>query len=441
MTERTQNPENEKAQESQGSQESRQENSVQIAALRATKFTLPVAAISFTILLYVVGVEVYRGPHARLVGDLAVLVGMIGAISVWWVFALVFRRYTSAASANRRNYNGLRERLSQLQTRLKYARPEGRVSQHNSGNDTYSAMQNRAFADALEQCKEIERKLDSKGMPWVTGLGYIELWHRTHRADEALIIVEPFLEALVGAIRDQSRLVNSNIAGKDLLLSRLNWTIAVLGGSDTGEEQQGVLSKEEQARPENRVKALLMLSEVRYEINYFRDNVWEGIVHARNRLADTAVLLGLATYALLALAIFLESPPDTIIWATTYFLIGAIAGLFARAQAEWGAETAVDDFGLSKTRLLQIPWLSGLAAVGGVVLLAVVDNIGNSAGSLTIANIFQNKPSFSLAAAIFGLTPDLIVRRLTQTVEQYKDDLQSVQSNRSVQDDAAPHIT
>src|SRR5215217_5830810 len=222
MTERTQNPENEKAQESQGSQESRQENSVQIAALRATKFTLPVAAISFTILLYVVGVEVYRGPHARLVGDLAVLVGMIGAISVWWVFALVFRRYTSAASANRRNYNGLRERLSQLQTRLKYARPEGRVSQHNSGNDTYSAMQNRAFADALEQCKEIERKLDSKGMPWVTGLGYIELWHRTHRADEALIIVEPFLEALVVAIRDQSRLVNSNIAGKDLLLSRLN---------------------------------------------------------------------------------------------------------------------------------------------------------------------------------------------------------------------------
>ena len=80
----------------------------------------------------------------------------------------------------------------------------------------------------------------------------------------------------------------------------------------------------------NRAKALAILSDVRYEINYFRDNVWEGIVNARNRLADTSVLLGFAAYALLGLAIFSDSPHRTITWVITYFLIGALTGLRAR---------------------------------------------------------------------------------------------------------------
>jgi hypothetical protein len=179
-----------------------------------------------------------------------------------------------------------------------------------------------------------------------------------------------------------------------------------------------------------------MLSDVRYEINNFRDNVWEGIVNARNRLAETSVLLGFAAYALLAFAIFLDAPNETITHVITYFLIGALTGLFARAQAEWNADTVVDDFGLATARLLQVPWLSGLAAVGGVLLTSIVDAqyTGTAEGPQQLVAIFDSSPILLVVAAIFGLTPDLLIRRLQQQIDKYKEDLRSTQSSQSNKD-------
>ena len=120
----------------------------------------------------------------------------------------------------------------------------------------------------------------------------------------------------------------------------------------------------------------------------------------------------------------------------TYFLVGAIIGLFARAQGEWNANTAVDDFGLSTARLIHTPWLSGLAAVGGVLVTSILDSqlLNNGSDTSTLADVFKERPSLLLVAAVFGLTPDLIIRRLTQQVDKYKEDLQSTQSSQSEED-------
>jgi hypothetical protein len=286
-------------------------------------------------------------------------------------------------------------------------------------------------------------------MPVATGLAYIELWHRVHRAEEALVKVEPCPEVLEGAMRDESRLMNANMENSKELHDNLQEAVTILEGSSDkaiakilGSKANTDLSvltepsqrsKDENVRvtPEARIKARNMLSEVRYEINNFRDNSWEGLVNLRNRLADTVVLLGLTTYALLALAIFLEAPPRTIIWAVTYFLIGAIAGLFARAQSEWGAETAVDDFGLSKTRLLQIPWLSGLAATGGVVVTSLLDPQTNT---VDLASVFSNRPALLFVAAVFGITPNLLIQRLDDKADKTKGDLESTQTSQSTED-------
>jgi len=45
--------------------------------------------------------------------------------------------------------------------------------------------------------------------------------------------------------------------------------------------------------------------------------------------------------------------------------------------------------------------------------------------------IFDSRPILLVVAAIFGLAPDLIIRRLQQQVDKYKDDLQSTQSSQS----------
>ena len=246
-------------------------------------------------------------------------------------------------------------------------------------------------------------------------------------------------------MRDEARLVNSNMTNKESLLERLRRAVAVLDRAETGRKLtylaktgQCTLSEEERKNPEEvRVKAATILSEIRYQINYFRDNVSEGIILARNRLAGTSVVLGIATYALLALSIFAGASTEAIRVAAAYFLVGALTGLFARSQAEWTAETAVGDFGLSTVRLFHIPWLSGLAAIAGVLVTSVIDTqfMSHAQGGDTTTNIavlFDNyRPSLFIVAAIFGLTPDLIIRRLTQQAESLKGDLQSTETSQS----------
>jgi len=195
------------------------------------------------------------------------------------------------------------------------------------------------------------------------------------------------------------------------------------------------LSDEQRSAAENREKALTILSEVRHEINYFRDSVWEGIINARNRLADTSAVLGFAAYSLLALAIFMNVHYSTIVWTVVYFLVGALAGLFARSQSEWTTDTAVDDFGLSTTRLLHVHWLSGLAAVGGVLVTSLADALVSTTaqGNSELSEIFGSQPFLLIVAAVFGLTPDLLIRRLTQQADKYKEDLQSTQSSQRIE--------
>jgi len=206
--------------------------------------------------------------------------------------------------------------------------------------------------------------------------------------------------------------------------------------TQTVEAECSLPEKQERAKPETRATALAMLSDVRYEINHFRDENWEGIVNARNRLTDTSLVLGFAAYALLGLAIFRDVPHDTVTWVMTYFLIGALTGLFARAQAEWSAGSAIDDFGLATARLMEIPWLSGLAAVGGVLVTSVVDgSFAEGSQKLPeLVRIFDSRPLLFIIAAVFGLAPDLLLRRLGQEIEKYKDDLQSTQSSQSETD-------
>lgn len=422
---------------------------VYFAALRATLFLPAILAVVFTVLLYVVlgetgasekitEVEGYAGAF----GSFTVTLGFVAAVIVWLVIARFVRRYTAADSANRLNYTRLREQLDLLRSGIGHSCPQSSGSQEQPTDDAIDrVIHNESCGIASLQCNEIEKRLEGRGMPWVTGIGYIDLWHRAHRAEEALIKVKPYTSALAGAMHDESRLIHSNIRDKDLLLKRLRCAVAMLDDSATGEHlnylaepEKCPLSEQQRSTPENRAKALTILSGIRYEINNFRDSAWEGMIHARNRLADTSTILGFAAYSLLALAIFMNVPYYTIVWVVVYFLVGALAGLFARSQAEWTTDTAVDDFGLSTTRLLHVHWLSGLAAVGGVLVTSLADAlVANSGSSSELTAIFASQPFLLMVAAVFGLTPDLLIRRLTQQADKYKEDLQSTQSNQSTE--------
>jgi hypothetical protein len=422
------------------------DTNVCLAALRATLPLPPILAIVVTVLAYVllgetgISAKIKEiGGYAGTFGAVTVTLGFVATVFVWLVVAHFIRPYTAAHSANHLNYNLLCEHLDLLKSQIRHSCHDSPESLEQPTNTVDRIIRNKACGIASQQCKKIDEGLKGKGMPWVTGRGYIELWHRVHRAEEALIKVEPHAEALAGAMRDESRLLHSNIHNKDMLLKRLRCAVAILDDSATGEYLNYLakpvkcpLSKEERAMPENRLKALTILSVTRYEINNFRDNVWEGIINARNRLAGTSAVLGFTTYSLLVLALFMNVPYYTIVWVAVYFLVGALAGLFTRSQAEWTTDTAVDDFGLSTTRLLHVHWLSGLAAVGGVLITSLADTlVANSERSSELTAIFGSTPFLLMVAAVFGLTPDLLIRRLAQQADQYKEDLRSTQSSQS----------
>jgi hypothetical protein len=166
---------------------------------------------------------------------------------------------------------------------------------------------------------------------------------------------------------------------------------------------------------------------------------------------------------------------EAIIAAAAFFLVGAVVGLFDQLRRGSGTETAPEeDYGLARARLLYIPLLSGLAAVGGVLVTAMLYGTLNDtippnevaaatpppavvvaaaatpsattvpaaaatppAGSAGVRGFTPDVPAldrvfdlqdnrFSLViAAVFGLTPGFLVDRLQNQAARYTSELQS----------------
>jgi hypothetical protein len=481
MTERTQveeGTERGSTYESEGDGNEGTMNGSYRAALRLTSPLLPVMAVVMTALAYLLAEELL-GRDTVLFGSsinegvLASFVGLVLAFAVWAVASFPARERATAKESSPPNYHQITEALDSLKYKIKGVCPDEDLT-FTVHNGLDEASKRAALAEVEGEIKEIEKRLKDGDTAWVTGAGYIELWHRVHRAQEAMIKLIPPTEVAEGAMRDDERLRDANIANRERLLDRLRSAVAVfepaeangylrylpgckeyddtrtLGklNGDAGTRDAGATmlrtetieraKYEEATKQKLRPEAIAILVETRYEINRFRDDSWEGIVNARNHLLDTSMNLGLMTYALLVFTLVMTPPPNAILWAAIYFLVGAITALFARARIEWSTASAVDDFGLTRARLLHLPWLAGLAAVGGVLVTAVLGpQLVPASGSGTapaLADVFNGgNTSLLLIAAVFGLTPDLIIRRLEQQTEKYKADLESTQSIQSTE--------
>ena len=152
--------------------------SVYFAALRATLFLPAIIAVVFTILLYVVlgetgvsekitVVEGYPGAF----GSFTVTLGFVAAVIVWLAVGFFGRRYTAAGSANRLNYTRLREQLDLLSSGIDHSCLQSSGSQTQPTDDTIDrVIHNESCGIALRECNEIEKRLEGRGMPWVTGI-------------------------------------------------------------------------------------------------------------------------------------------------------------------------------------------------------------------------------------------------------------------------------
>jgi len=378
--------------------------------LLATAWLAPIVAAIVTVAAYVV----LNQPASGLPATLA---GLSVGVALWLLLAAFYAPMACARGANSSSYADLQERLCRLDARLAAVPAASRTS---------------SFAEAVQHRNFIAAELETCGTRWVSAIGYISLWNRMHRAEEALIEVEPRTQVLADALYDQWRIQDSTIDHSTELLGDLQLaqqylvTLRVADGATT-----------QAIRTETEARAVV--EKVRNAINDFRDKRRAGLVRARNLLMWTMIITELFALALLALAVINRAPQSAIIAAIVFYLVGAVVGLFNRLGQQVSAGTMVEDYSLAGIRLVLTPTLSGLAAVGGVVLtgmlamsglVTLTQPSGGAAAPLNLpalADIFDlNKFRIGLPlAALFGSTPALLSRRLQSLTDQYKDDLKS----------------
>lgn len=270
---------------------------------------------------------------------------------------------------------------------------------------------------------------------WELGIGSYTVWRHLHGAQEALFIAMPRWEVVAAASDDVLRLEGSAIASRDALLEKLKQALRMLDLNTLGSPNAAASAEESRqaalivdAEIENQARALLR--DVRRAIYRFRDDNQAGLVRARDRLAWAGAVTYLMAYALLVLAVLPGTEWETLVTAVAFFLVGATVGVFNQLRRASADDSAAQDFGFSRTRLVYAPILSGVAAVGGVLVVSLVSaasgTINSDQGAFVrdLFNIDRN-PLGLIVAAAFGLAPDRLIEGLQARADRYRDDLAS----------------
>jgi hypothetical protein len=367
-----------------------------LASLVATIGLLPGLLGVATVALYVFPERV----PLSFLRDYAIPLGSILGVLGWLLIGLLSMPFASLRYASAMSHAEIEARHTVDKKRLEALSPVP-----NS---------DPAAVNEAEAC--LQRVQDALTGPhdrntWASGSGYVALWTYLHRAEEAMLRIVPAEMIPAECNYERLRLEGSRMPGRDSLEKLVNRAASFAAWSNERPPEPAGLSA---ARP------IVVL--VRRVVNEYRDDLSAGLVRLRARVVRLQLLMGMTAYVVVILAILQQVEAKYVVSFAAFYLIGAITGLAQAAYAESHAEPAVEDYGLSKARLLLSPLLSGVAAVGGVLLVALLsghplglDLLGQTAQakeSVLVNLTIARYPGAIVVAAIFGLSPELLLRRI-----------------------------
>ena len=240
------------------------------------------------------------GPATPAYPATAVVVGVVATAVVWFGGAFFARALVSAPRAQLRLYAELLERTRSLRdraTQLAPASPEDRAASEEA----------RTHVDYAT--KELEGDGSGPALRWALASGYMSVLRALHRADEALIIVEPADAAVGDALHDALSLEGSAIGNRERLLDIVRIAMHRLSPGSAASFMSAVTDAPADDKERiNENQAREALREVRHALNEFRDDRHDGLIRARNRLVWTMLAVGLSTYLLLSLALVAGVP-------------------------------------------------------------------------------------------------------------------------------------
>lgn len=430
----------------------------------ATLPFLPLAAAVWTVLIYVAPARMLPGDgaivgisnllvwplmalkaHLLLTSAIAALVtGVVASVVSFFVL-----RATSAQRANVRMFGELAGRLRVLAVRI-----DTRLNDRS-----LTSAQRLACAEAASLHVLACTELKQPGLRWALGTGYITVWRLVHGAEEIMITVATPEELAGLAAMDELRLHKSDIPNRELLVGLVRKGLnAIDPGLLWFLQESGTPLVMPQPAPSAEAGAQILRA-VKTAVHQYRDARWSALVRIRNHLLATFAMAGTLAYLSVVLAVSsrrLDTPDDLgadpIVGGAALFLVGATVGLIPRLRGSSQPELSIEDYGLARARLNLTPLLSGLAALGGVlvvdlipgfqaIILSVVP-IGQPPAVPTLMGMLSlNSNSLALMlAAIFGLTPNLLLTLLQHGADRLQQSLLSTTASQtSLQKAEAPN--
>jgi len=362
-------------------------------------------------------------------GAPSIVLGLGGAGALWTLLGVVALPLALPRYVNPRSWSTIQSRIAAIDARVTAMAPSsaGWYGEATRG----LAHLKLAQADTWPALR------------WATRDGYIDLWNRIHHAEEALIEAG---DVDLLHVLDHTRLRLENAVNVSPRLGPLLDDVAgwlVWYGSRRSTRTIGrLLHRAVRGRHAGRAvflsppsvlpissdsQAYARLRLVTAAINAFGEKNWAGLIRLRNQSVSALLLCESVAYGLLVLAIAQAVAYRTLIAAIVYFLAAAAVGLLNHLIQLRSWSSAVEDYGLQEARLKLLPAVSGLAGVAGVMLVAIL-----TAGVTSLTNwdkVFSltHNPFGLVVAALFGLAPSLLVRRLYDLAVRYESAIRSMQ--------------
>lgn len=448
-------------------------------AFRAYGGSLVLTGVAFPIVASIATICFYLAPQfafpllAMNSAWYAPVNGFLAACITWFLLAVFCFRLATANGAHMHVYESLKSRHSELKARLgivddKYIEQSFSEMRQKLGIVKDDDSRIEALRRAYNAYTDLDRNLfhNHSGIEWASRTGYVQAWRIVHRAQEALVEIETTPEVIADIVGDIRSILNSALTDSKALIRKMLQAVKNLcpkalvyfeelrtdkNYTDLFEENVPVQNPNQPPQPitssadpnqqnpgqsDDQV-ARQVVQQVKHSLHVYQDNLRGGLVRWRNTTYIAIALTGFVTYLFLCIVILWNTTRFAIGTATAYYMIGAVTGLFVRFYNEANNQDApADDYGLSISRLIATPLLSGLAAIGGVLTVATLPSLSGHAGP-DMGMIFNGSVTleYFFAAAIFGYAPNLIIRNLQQRAQKYSTDLRNSQGDGGSKDD------
>jgi hypothetical protein len=402
-------------------------------------------------------------------------VAFISALPVWLLLTAMFGRDLIAVeSASGESYEQQRSRVIALEARL--TQLEAELARLEPSKEPESSTKREYLEAARSLVDELHHELGTKYFPletrhrrspyrWFLADGYVNVWRTLQQAEDLTLFVESRDVVYTAAIDNAERLCG---LAQTVHASALCQELSALTGVGIETYQirsRGIKSEikhikamasstdeEAQARAEARARLLkeldqgwarALVSEASNKIHTSENDLWMQIVILRNRLFLAFVLAVSLVYLMIGLAVLREVKTEELTAAVAFLLTGAVVGVFNELYSASRRKTgSVFDYGFASLRVLVTPVLSGIAAVGGVVVTNLAGSyvVTKTSGATNVPSLSQvfNLSGYRMGvvvAAIFGLTPGLLLSRLRDRTDAYKQEIEQLRASSTTDGD------